>query len=69
MARASLQDWFDVNSLFVRYTTALDACVMTVNEITPENKKLFIDATKPGYAQVEPTMGKDFLQLAIKELN
>ena len=26
MAPASLQDWFDVNALFTRYTTALDAC-------------------------------------------
>ncbi len=43
--------------------------LMTVNEISPENKKLFVDATKPVYAQFEPTIGKDFLQLAIKELN
>lgn len=26
MSPASLEDWFEVNSLFVRYTTALDAC-------------------------------------------
>ena len=26
MAPASLQDWFDVNTLFIRYTTSLDAC-------------------------------------------
>jgi ketosteroid isomerase-like protein len=26
MAPAGLQDWFDVHTLFVRYTTALDAC-------------------------------------------
>jgi len=26
MAPAGLQDWFDVHALFVRYTTALDAC-------------------------------------------
>jgi len=43
--------------------------LMTVNEITPENKKLFIDVTKPVYAQFEPSIGKDFLQLAITELN
>ena len=42
---------------------------MTVNEISPENKKLFVDATKPVYAQFEPTIGKDFLNLCIKELN
>jgi hypothetical protein len=26
MKPASLQDWFDVHNLFVRYTTSLDAC-------------------------------------------
>jgi C4-dicarboxylate-binding protein DctP len=43
--------------------------LMTVNEISPENKKLFVEATKPVYAQFEPSIGKDFLNLAIKELN
>jgi C4-dicarboxylate-binding protein DctP len=42
---------------------------MTVNDITPENKKLFVDATKPVYAQFESSIGKDFLNLCIKELN
>lgn len=43
--------------------------LMTVNEISAENKKLFVDATKPVYAQFEPSIGKDFLASAIKELN
>ena len=43
--------------------------LMTVNEISPENKKLFVDATKPVYAQFEPSIGKDFLASAIRELN
>ena len=43
--------------------------LMTVNDISPENKKLFVEATKPVYAQFEPSIGKDFLNLAIKELN
>ncbi len=43
--------------------------LLTVNEISPENKKLFVDATKPVYAQFEPSIGKDFLSLCIKELN
>ena len=43
--------------------------LMTVNEISPENKKLFVEATKPVYAQFEPSIGKDFLASAIKELN
>lgn len=28
MAAASLEDWFAINSLFVRYATALDACAV-----------------------------------------
>ena len=43
--------------------------LMTVNEITPENKKLFVEATKPVYAQFEPAIGREFLQLAIRELS
>ncbi len=42
--------------------------LVAVNEITPDNKKLFIEATRPVYKQFEPTIGKDFLDLAIKEL-
>jgi C4-dicarboxylate-binding protein DctP len=42
--------------------------LMQVNEITPQNKKLFIEATRPVYKQFEPTIGKDFLALAMKEL-
>ena len=42
--------------------------LMMVNEITPENKKLFVEATRPIYKQFEPSIGKDFLELAIKEL-
>ena len=43
--------------------------LMTVNDITPENKKLFIEATRPVYKQFEPSIGKDFLELAIKDLS
>jgi len=43
--------------------------LMSVNDISPENKKLFVEATKPVYAQFEPSIGKDFLNLAIKELS
>ncbi|HEX8012278.1 MAG TPA: TRAP transporter substrate-binding protein [Casimicrobiaceae bacterium] len=42
--------------------------LMTVNDITPENKKLFIDVTRPVYKQFEASIGKNFLDLAIKEL-
>jgi len=42
--------------------------LMTVNEISPDNKKLFVDTTRPIYKQFEPSIGKDFLELAIKEL-
>ena len=43
--------------------------LVQVNEITPENKKLFVEGTRPIYKQVEPTIGKDFLDLAVMELN
>jgi len=42
--------------------------LVAVNDITPENKKLFIEATRPVYKQFEPSIGKEFLDLAIKEL-
>ncbi len=42
--------------------------LLQVNEITPENKKLFVAATKPVYQQFEGSIGKDFLDKAIREL-
>ena len=42
--------------------------LVAVNEITPDNKKLFVEVTRPVYKQFEPTIGKEFLDLAIKEL-
>jgi tripartite ATP-independent transporter DctP family solute receptor len=42
--------------------------LLQVNEITPENKKLFVAATRPVYQQFEGSIGKDFLDKAIKEL-
>jgi tripartite ATP-independent transporter DctP family solute receptor len=42
--------------------------LIVVNDISPENKKLFVEATRPIYKQFEPSIGKDFLELAIKEL-
>lgn len=43
--------------------------LMQVNDITPENRKLFIEATKPVYKQFESSIGRDFLELAIRELS
>jgi len=42
--------------------------LMQVNEITPVNKALFIKATRPVYDQFQGSIGKDFLDLAMKEL-
>jgi C4-dicarboxylate-binding protein DctP len=42
--------------------------LLTVNDISPENKKLFVEVTRPIYKQFEPSIGKDFLDLAVKEL-
>ncbi len=43
--------------------------LVQVNEISPENKKLFVDTTRPIYKQFEQSIGKDFLDLAVKELS
>ncbi len=43
--------------------------LITVNEITPENKKLFVEATRPIYQQFEASIGKDLLALAVKDLS
>ena len=43
--------------------------LMTVNDITPANKELFVKQTKPVYQQFEPSIGKDFLALVTKELS
>jgi tripartite ATP-independent transporter DctP family solute receptor len=42
--------------------------LVQVNDITPENKKLFVEVTRPVYQQFEASIGKNFLDLAVKEL-
>lgn len=42
--------------------------LMQVNDITPENRELFIKATRPVYQQFQGSIGKDFLDLAMREL-
>jgi len=42
--------------------------LVAVNDITPENKKLFVEVTRPLYKQFEPTIGKEFLDQAIRDL-
>jgi C4-dicarboxylate-binding protein DctP len=42
--------------------------LLAVNDISPENKKLFVEVTRPIYKQFEPSIGKEFLELAVKEL-
>jgi tripartite ATP-independent transporter DctP family solute receptor len=42
--------------------------LMQVNDISPENKALFVKATRPVYDQFQGSIGKDFLDLAVKEL-
>ncbi|MFN0302609.1 MAG: hypothetical protein ACKVQU_19920 [Burkholderiales bacterium] len=43
--------------------------LMQVNEISPENKKLFVEATRPIDKQFESSIGRSFLELATKEFN
>jgi tripartite ATP-independent transporter DctP family solute receptor len=42
--------------------------LMQVNDITPENKALFVKATRPVYDQFQSSIGKDFLDRAVREL-
>ena len=42
--------------------------LVAVNDITPENKKLFVETTRPVYKQFEASIGKEFLDQAIREL-
>ena len=42
--------------------------LLQVNEIAPADKELFVKATRPVYLQFEGSIGKDFLELAMREL-
>lgn len=42
--------------------------LMQVNELTPEEKQQFVDATRPVYAQFESSVGKEFLDFARQQL-
>ncbi len=42
--------------------------LMTVNDIAPANKELFVKQTRSIYQQFEASIGKDFLALVMKEL-
>ncbi len=53
----------EIDSSLVKLKT-----LMQVNEISPEAKKLFVEATRPVYAQFESSIGKSFLELAMREL-
>lgn len=39
---------------------------MQANELTPEQKKPFVDATKKVYAQFENELGKEIMDIARK---
>jgi C4-dicarboxylate-binding protein DctP len=53
----------DINNALAKLKT-----LISVNEISPENKKLFVEATLPVHKQFESSIGRDFLELAVKEL-
>lgn len=42
--------------------------LMTVNDIAPASKELFVKQTRPIYQQFEASIGKDFLALVMQEL-
>ncbi|MEJ8571538.1 TRAP transporter substrate-binding protein [Microbaculum marinum] len=42
--------------------------LVNVNPITPDNKKLFLEATQPVYKQFEDSIGKEWLEQCVKAL-
>lgn len=42
--------------------------LVNVNPITPENKKLFLEATRPVYTEFESSIGKEWLDQCVKAL-
>jgi C4-dicarboxylate-binding protein DctP len=53
----------DIDDALVKLKT-----LVAVNEISPENKKLFVAATLPVHKQFEGSIGRDFLELVSKEM-
>jgi C4-dicarboxylate-binding protein DctP len=43
--------------------------IVNVNDVTPANRKLFQEATRPVYKSFESAIGKDFIDLAMRELS
>lgn len=43
--------------------------LMTINDIAPADRALFVKATQPVYEQFEASIGKDLMDLAVKELS
>ena len=43
--------------------------LMTVNDLSPADKELFVKQTRPVYQQFEGSIGKDFLALVMKEVS
>lgn len=49
-----------------QFLADLEAGGMEINEVTPEEKQLFIDAAQPVYEEYEEVLGKELLDLATK---
>ncbi len=43
--------------------------MLTVTDLTPEQKKQFVDTTRPVYAKFEGSIGKETIDEAIKALS
>jgi tripartite ATP-independent transporter DctP family solute receptor len=67
MKTATDWQWKEQPAAIASALTRLKTLVQ-VNELTPENRKLFVDTTRPVYKQFEASIGREFLELAIKEL-
>ena len=59
---------------WVQQPKAINAAVaklrtlIKVNDISPQHKKLFVEVTRPVYSKFESAIGKDLLDLAVKQL-
>lgn len=66
--RASM-DWeWEVQPEAIAQSVEFLSGRMTVNEIAPEERQLFVDATRPVYAEFEESIGKDIIDQAVREL-
>ena len=43
--------------------------IIQITDLTPAERQAFVDASRPVYKQFEGSIGKDFLDMVVKELS